>query len=210
MICRNRTAFCPFSLALLGAGWFLVALFVGETELLSRLPGPAPQLTLFGLTFGLLSAFWLSRSFRASIDHLSLRALIGLHLVRFVGIYFLVLQNRGELPRLFATTAGWGDIVVALGALGLIIAPALQNSSRAVFIWNMLGLIDILVVVATAAGIAYADRPAMSALTRLPLSFLPTLVVPLIITSHVVVFVRLLKRRQPQKLEAPGQALATL
>jgi hypothetical protein len=210
MICRNGTAFCPFSFALLGAGWFLVALFVGETELLSRLPGPAPQITLFGLTLGLLTAFWLSRSFRASIDRLHLRALIGLHLVRFVGIYFLVLQKRGELPGLFATTAGWGDIAVALGALGLIVTPALRNSSRAVFIWNTLGLIDILVVVATAAGIAYANRPAMSVLTRLPLSFLPTLVVPLIITSHVVIFVRLLKRREPEKLEAPEQALATL
>jgi len=178
----------------MGAGWFLVALFVGETELLSTLPGPAAQITLIALTIGLLTAFWSSRSFRTWAEELDVRALLGLHLVRFVGIYFLMLHARGELPGRFAVPAGWGDIIVAVGALAIILVPVLRQSSRAVMIWNTVGLIDILFVVTTAAGLAFANRDSMSALTRLPLSFLPTMVVPLIIATHVMILVRFLKK----------------
>jgi hypothetical protein len=210
MICRPGKPFCPFSLALMGAGWFLVALFVGETELLSILPGPAAQMTLVALTTGLLTAFWTFRSFRAWVDQLELRTLILLHLVRFVGIYFLILHQRGELPARFAITAGWGDIIVAIGALILVLFPALRQSTRTVLIWNTVGLIDILLVVTTAAGLAFADRESMGALTRLPLSFLPTMVVPLIISTHVAILVRLLKRPEDEKQTPPNEALASI
>jgi hypothetical protein len=194
----------------MAAGWFLVALFVGETELLSILPGPAAQITLVALTIGLLTAFWSSASFRAWVDQLSLRTLILVHFVRFVGIYFLILHQHGQLPGRFAMTAGWGDIIVALGALALVVIPALRNSSRAVLVWNSIGLIDIVVVVTTASGLAFADRESMSALTRLPLSFLPTLVVPLMISTHVAILVRLLKRPASEDEETPQQAMASV
>lgn len=199
MICPGGKSFCPFSLMLMGAGWFLVALFVGETELLSILPGPAAQITLFALTAGLLTAFWSSPSFRLWVDQLQLKTLIFLHLVRFIGIYFLLLHRRGELPGKFALTAGWGDIIVATGAVLLLLVPSALNSTRVVMAWNTIGLIDILVVITTAAGLAFANRESMSALTRLPLSFLPTMIVPLIISSHVAMLVRLL--RKPQSIE---------
>lgn len=193
----------------MGAGWFLVALFVGETELLSILPGPAAQLTLVTLTTGLLTAFWSSRSFRSWVDQLQLKTLILLHLTRFVGVYFLILHRRGELPGRFALTAGWGDIIVATGAVFLLLVPAALNSNRLVMAWNTIGLIDILVVVTTAAGLAFANRESMSALTRLPLSFLPTMVVPLIISTHVAILLRLARKPQPVKTIKPQQALAS-
>ena len=193
----------------MGAGWFLVAHFVGETELLSTLPGPAAQITLIALTIGLLTAFWSSRSFRTWAEELDVRALLGLHLVRFVGIYFLMLHARGELPGRFAVPAGWGDIIVATGALLIILVPALWQSSRAVMIWNTVGLIDILFVVTTAAGLAFANRDSMSALTRLPLSFLPTMVVPLIIATHVIILVRLLKKPEQVPASKDHEALVS-
>ena len=202
MICRHGKPFCPFSLALIGAGWFVVALFVGETELLANLPGPAAQLTLAGLTGGLLAAYFTSRSLRDWVEQLDLKFLIGMHLTRWVGVYFLVLHGRGELPSRFALTAGWGDIVVATGAVWLLLMPAARNSARAVLAWNVVGLIDILLVVTTAASLAFADRESMSALTRLPLSFLPTMIVPLIISTHVFMMLRLFRR-------APRAALDT-
>src|SRR5256885_15852628 len=42
-------------------------------------------------------------------------------LFRSVGVYFLVLYGRGELPFDFAVPGGWGDIAVATLALGLIV-----------------------------------------------------------------------------------------
>ena len=118
------------------------------------------------------------------------------HLTRFVGAYFLVLYARGELPYLFAVPGGWGDIAVAAGALLLVLlVPELEAHPRWLFLWNLAGLADILFVVATATRLALADPASMSALLRLPLSLLPTFLVPLIIASHLLIFWRL--RRVP-------------
>lgn len=199
MICPGGKPICSFSLMLLGAGWFLLALFVGETELLSLLPGAATPVILLGITATLLGAFWGSQAFRAWVDQVELKYLVAVHLTRFVGIYFLVLHGRGELPGRFAISAGWGDILVATGAALLLLVPGLLKSQRAVLGWNCVGLIDILFVVATAAGLVAADRESMSALTRLPLSFLPTVVVPLIISTHVVMMIRLFRKQEVKK-----------
>ena len=56
-----------------------------------------------------------------------------------------------------------------------------------------LGLLDILFVVATAARVGTADPESMRALLVLPLSVLPTFLVPLIIASHVAIAVRLMR-----------------
>jgi hypothetical protein len=85
-----------------------------------------------------------------------------------------------------------GDIVVAAFALALLaLGGDLSRRRRLVGSWNALGLVDILMVVVTAARIAFADPDSLDALLRLPLSLLITFLVPLIIVGHVVVFYRL-------------------
>ena len=87
---------------------------------------------------------------------------------------------------------GWGDIIVATLALGLLMAGGkLDGRPRLVGVWNALGLLDILFVVATASRLALADPDSMNALLRLPLSLLVTFLVPIIIADHVVVFWRI-------------------
>ncbi|MGH7535834.1 MAG: hypothetical protein ACREMG_09625, partial [Gemmatimonadales bacterium] len=88
---------------------------------------------------------------------------------------------------------GWGDIVVAALALALLLSgPSTTPRRRLAYIgWNGLGLVDILFVVATAARLALADPDSMGALLRLPLSLLPTFLVPLIIASHLLLAIRL-------------------
>jgi hypothetical protein len=58
-------------------------------------------------------------------------------------------------------------------------------------IWNALGLMDIIFVVFSALRFGLNDWQSMHALRVLPLSLLPTFLVPLVIASHVVIFVRL-------------------
>jgi hypothetical protein len=60
-------------------------------------------------------------------------------------------------------------------------------------IWNTIGLIDIIFVVFSALRFGLKDWQLMHALRELPLSLLPTFLVPLIIASHVLIFVRLLR-----------------
>ena len=59
-------------------------------------------------------------------------------------------------------------------------------------------------MVATAARLGLADRESMAALVRLPLSLLPTFLVPLIIASHVVLGVRLARRDGGHTAEGPA------
>jgi len=172
---------------LLGAGWFLLALFVGETGMLAELPPAAPQLIILALTLFLLGSYFAVRSFRTAINASPLRALLAIHLTRFVGVYFLVLNARGALDSRFAIPAGYGDIAIAIGAALLLAVPAPR---WVLLLWNSLGLIDILLVVGQATCSRLHDPSALDVFTRLPLSFLPTMVVPLIIASHIVLFVR--------------------
>lgn len=184
------------TVVLIGLGWLLIATAVGGTGIVSTLRPPAVPLVLFGLTAVVLAAGWFLGGFRAWLAAIDERWLVGLHLTRFVGAYFLYLYGRGQLPYAFAVPGGWGDIAVAtLAAVLLLSGPPRDARRRSAYIvWNMLGLVDILFVVATAARLAVADPESMAALLRLPLSLLPTFLVPLIIASHVVLGVRLARR----------------
>jgi hypothetical protein len=178
------------TVVLIGLGWLIVAMAVGATGIVKSLPVP---LVLFTLTAAVLAAGGLLAGFRAWLATIDLRWLVGLHLTRFVGFYFLYLYGRGELPYAFAVPGGWGDIAVAILAGALLVSGPPQGALRrpAYITWNVLGLADILFVVVTAARLAPADPESMVALLRLPLSLLPTFLVPLIIACHVVLGVRL-------------------
>jgi hypothetical protein len=180
-----------------GLLWFLVALGLGATDRVASWRPPVPQLVLVGLTVLLVAAVVALPRFRRWLLALDLRWLIALHLTRFVGIYFLFVYYRdGTLPRAFAVPGGWGDIIVATLAFGLLAAGGdLEPKRWLIGLWNTLGLIDILFVVATASRLARADPDSMNALLRLPLSLLPTFLVPLLIADHVVMFWRMASRR---------------
>ena len=100
--------------------WFAAAVAAGYFLALQRIAPGAIPLVIFGLTALALYAYFRLPGLRDWIDDLDPRALFQLHLTRFVGVYFLYLFNRGELPYAFAVPAGIGDIVVALLALALI------------------------------------------------------------------------------------------
>lgn len=180
-------------LTILGV-WLLIALAVGASGVLAPLAPPVAVVIVIGLTaFALVLALRVS-PVREWVAALEPRWLLAFHLTRFVGLYFLVLYDRGELPRGFALYGGWGDIIIAtLAALLLLFVPGLstRRDRRVVGIWNTLGLIDILAVVTTAVRSGIADPTSMAALFRLPLSLLPTFVVPIVIATHALLFLRL-------------------
>jgi hypothetical protein len=179
-------------LAAVGA-WLLGSLLVGGSAWFATLRPPAPQLILVGVTIALLTASRLWPPLRQFVETVDLRALVLFHITRLVGFYFLALHARGELPWAFAVPGGWGDNVVALGALLLVlmVRPDTPGGRRAYLAWNVLGLLDILGVVITAARLAIGESGSMQALLRLPLSLLQTFVVPIIIATHVVMLGRL-------------------
>jgi hypothetical protein len=162
--------------------WFVAALVFGPALL--GLPFPGGQLAIIALvvvaSIGLGN--WFSR--------LSWRALIGMHAIRVVGLAFVILGTRGLLAPAFASRAGWGDIVAALGAIGLALASA--RPKWLVHLWNAFGALDLIVAVGTATlAFVSGSQPGVDLLRHLPLNLVPTFFVPLLMASHVAIFRRL-------------------
>jgi len=190
----------PVALRALGLLWLFCALAVGKLQLLAQVPAPVIPAIVLGLSGLLLLAYRTSDQLRPWVDGLDFRALVALHLTRFVGIYFLYLESRDRVPAVFFE-AGVGDIVVAVLALGVVFAPlAPALRLRAITIWNVIGLVDILYVVANAGRLAVTAPEGMREFMQLPLSLLPTFLVPLIIATHVIIFIRLHRERAGQPL----------
>jgi hypothetical protein len=177
---------------LIGVLWLVAAIALGLSGLLRFVRPPGPQILIAGLTGLLIATYWFGKSFRDWLTTFDLRAIVALHLTRFVGFYFLWLYGKGQLPYRFAVPGGWGDIIVAAAASVMLASWSMLGRRRPVlFIWNLYGLVDILFVVTTAAAEAMAVPASMAALLRMPLSLLATFLVPLIISSHLLIFARL-------------------
>jgi len=175
-------------------GWLCFA--VGLGGWFQNTSALAVAATVWTLTALVLLACWKARTIRAWVLNIDLRWLVLLHLTRlFAGAYFLVLCQRSQLPCAFARPAGWGDIVVAALALAVVGSMRTQFAKSFLVSWNIIGLIDIVFVVSIAFRFGLKDWQSMHALRELPLSLLPTFLVPLIIASHVLIFVRLIRAR---------------
>src|SRR5262245_9037592 len=120
--------------------WLTIATALGGLGLLDGLRPPMPQAILVALTLALLAGFRWSRALRAWALSVDIRALVLIHVTRFVGIYFLVLYGRGLLPWAFAVPGGWGDIAVAAAALLVAgLAPRSGRRGRSIYAgWNLL------------------------------------------------------------------------
>jgi hypothetical protein len=183
------------AIAVVGLLWLVAAVAVGASGPLQTLQPPAPQLIVAALTAAVLVAIAVVGPVRRWALGVDVRALVALHVTRLVaGGWFLVLYHRdGQLPYAFAVPGGVGDMLVALLAVALLAttSPLTARGRRLYAGWNVLGLVDILFVVATAARLGAADPGSMRPLLRLPLSLLPTFLVPLIIASHLLLVRRL-------------------
>jgi hypothetical protein len=172
--------------------WIVAVVAAAATGQLAALPLPVPQAVIAALTVALIVAGAALPGFRVWLAGMNLRQIVAFHVTRFVGIYFLVLLGRGALPGAFALPAGWGDIAIAAGAVVLVLfVPDLIGHRALVMTWNVLGLADILYAVYAATTLALADVTSMSPMVHLPLALVPFFLVPLIIGSHVLLFIRL-------------------
>ncbi len=157
-------------------------------------PRVAPPVIVALLVIAQLAAIAMLPRLRSLLATVDPRVLVVPHGVRLVGLWFLVLWRRGELPFGFAVPGGTGDLLVAIGAFAVAWAaiPVITRTRRVAFIaWNVLGLLDLTVVVTTAMHFARAAPASLEPLRHLPLVLLPTFAVPLLIVSHLVLLVRL-------------------
>jgi hypothetical protein len=157
-----------------------------------------PQLCFFVsiafsfIAWGIITARYIWPKLRLRPRAEALRPLLILHSFRFIGLAFLVpCVVSADLPSAFAHSAAYGDIVAA--TLALLSLASLPRGAGVVFPWifNLWGSADLLNAFyqANDAGLV----PGQLGVTY----FIPTLVVPLLLITHGLVF-RILLQHQSE------------
>jgi len=191
------------------AAWFVVVVILAATRALYYEHGlGTPGLGLaVALPIAVLCATVARvQSLRESFHRVPLWLLVGVHMVRVLGISFVVLYAAHRLPAPFAPVAGWGDIFVGATAAPVAwLAYRQITSARAiVWIWNLIGIADL--IAAVGLGVTSSPGPARliftepssAIMTTLPWLLIPGFLVPLLFVIHIGIFVRLVKdRRSP-------------
>jgi len=178
------------------AVWFALVFLLGANGAFVRPPEVPPLPILLGATVPVvvfMAAYLGSATFRAWILAADLRLLTAIQAWRAGGLGFLALHAHGVLPGLFAWPAGLGDIAIGVTApwvmLALIRRPTVV-ASRPFMIWNLLGILDLVVAVSTGALSSgfiagLVGEVTTAAMGRLPLVLIPAYLVPLFIMLHL-------------------------
>jgi hypothetical protein len=171
--------------------WFLFALYASSSEWFRN---DANRIGLAvaaaAVTPILVFALWFATSekFRQFIMSLNPQILTLSQSWRIVGFTFVLLEARGGLPAIFALPAGYGDM--AIGLTATFVAWKLANPVRrnSFIFWQLLGITDLVTAVSlgTTARLLSPNGPSMVAMTVLPLSLVPTFLVPLFFIFHVI------------------------
>jgi hypothetical protein len=135
--------------------------------------------------------------------------IVGLNIPRVLGVLFLLLAAQGRLAGPFPHSAGWGDIITGAVALALMLAGS--RSLALIAAWNLFGLADL--VLAIAFGVmsgegsplqVFHEPPGSAAMQTLPWAFVPTVLVPIWMILHGIVFAQLRLRAVSPSVRAPG------
>ena len=197
--------------ALVLIGWLGVALVLGMSGIYRTGADEIPKIQYGILVPILIGAMLIMRSSGVArvIDAVPQHWLIGVQFYRALGIIFLILYGAGKMPGLFAWPAGIGDVLV--GALALVVAIAYargpEKNGDLVWAWNILGLTDLGVAVAT--GMITASSPIQQFAFDLPnelvgsfpLILIPTYLVPLSVFLHVASLTKLRTTAQHMELQ---------
>ncbi len=132
--------------------------------------------------------------------------LIGLQLIRPVGMVFVLETTRGTIPPIFAHPAGWGDLAVGLTAAYVLYRYRRQAiPERWVLIVAILGLADF--ASAFFFGFTTADTPvqlfshdAPNRVLNYPLGLIPLLLVPYAVVAHILSLAQLKKDREKAEI----------
>jgi len=176
--------------------WVAAAVTLGLLNVVASLPRQAVPLLIWSPVIAFAVAWRRSEALRGFVDALDPRLPVLYHLVRvYFGASFLVDMEAGRIPETFARIAGPGDIAAGLLALpAALLVTRRDRLSRALVLgWNALGLADILAVFFTAQYTFFVlrDGRLFDAFQGMPYAVLPVLVVPLVLITHGVVFLKL-------------------
>jgi hypothetical protein len=169
------------------AGWFAIA-------------RPFPVIGLFfaaPLVAAAIAASWPGA--RQALLGLPLPLMVGLNIGRVIAVLFLLLAADQRLSGPFPYSAAWGDIITGVVAVPLLwLAQDGPRHSTALLLWNAFGIADL--VAAISLGVTSAVNSPLqifggdigsAAMQHLPWSFVPTVMVPIYLVLHAVIWAQL-------------------
>jgi hypothetical protein len=175
--------------------WFALVMLLGAGGFFVTPAGSPPLALLIAVTAPIavfLAAFRISRVFHDLVLTADLRFMMAIQAWRFAGLGFLALHTHGVLPGLFAWPAGLGDIAIGVTApwiLAVLIRRPGFASSRTFVVWNLLGILDLIVAVGTGTlsqmlslGV---DEASTGSMAQLPLALIPAYFVPIFVMLHI-------------------------
>jgi hypothetical protein len=183
--------------------WFCLIAAAGATGVFARPIGPGIPAVGLGVLIPIvvLSLLVLGTARgRGLVRRVPMTSLVGLHIVRVLGITFVLLYGAKRLPAPFAPVAGWGDILVGLLAIPLVLRMSRGGGElprRPILLWNMLGVADLVTAVTLAATSApgplqlFHVEPSTAIMANLPWILIPCFLVPSFIFVHLCTFYRL-------------------
>jgi len=175
--------------------WLGLVFLLGAQGAFVGSPGSPPLAIFFGFAIPLavfFAAYFRWSGFRAFVLGADLRLVAAIQAWRWAGLGFLSLYAYGVLPGLFAFPAGLGDMAIGVSApwivLGLIRRPSFATSQRFV-IWNIMGILDLVIAVSMGALCSgflrgLTGNVTTSPMAHLPLVLIPAYLVPLFIIMH--------------------------
>lgn len=186
----NTVPISSTRMPLLVGAWLGVGTTLATAGALSAIPQLAPAFVAASVTMFVL-VYLRGGTVRRWADALPMRAMIAAHALRLpIGAVFLWEESRGLMDPTFAARAGWGDIAVGAAAMLVALFGSRRRGVVRAFAW--FGLVDILIALGTAMYLLFVvnDQVTFDAITRLPYPLLPLVVVPAVITTHLLMLAR--------------------
>ena len=165
------------------------------------LPPKIIVLTTFPLILFLTGYIYNTKWCKEANQKLKLEELVGVHIFRFIGSFFLILALFDQLPMIIGLIAGIGDVVAA--STSIFVVRAIKNkkkyAKRLTLIWNTFGMLDILATSITAIVLTKISidtgSQGVDFLAQFPFCFIPSFAPATIIFLHLLTYRKLLSKK---------------
>jgi len=144
------------------------------------------QISMSLLIYSLIYRWYVSPWLAGKTKTETLQILLLPHAFRYVGLFFLMPSFvASELPRGFADATAYGDLITAILAIITLLVLRAKSAFAVPLVWltNLVGTIDLLKALSSADNISNLGVVV----------FIPAFIVPLLLVSHVMIFVQLLR-----------------
>ena len=155
------------------------------------------------VAWGMIGARYIWPALRGRPRAEALRLVLLLHAFRYVGLAFLVPGVVSpDLPDAFARPAAYGDLVTSILALLAIATLKSRLGTIVVWVFNIVGTVDLLNAFYQGNRLGIGSTPGLQGAAY----FIPTVLVPLLLVTHALVFRLLLATDAPVGQQARHSA----